>query len=186
MTTVKQTLRQKRKEERLRLSPEARAAADHLIAEHILASEAYHAADCVLLYSAIRGEVDLHEVACAALRDGKTVAYPRTSGGQMTFHIVRALSELVPGEMHIPSPSEGAPTAALTDRTLMLLPALAYDRDGYRLGWGGGYYDRFLVSYPGIKMGVTREAGLSAAIPHDTHDLPVNMIATELQIYKVK
>ncbi len=184
---IKRQLRAKIRTERLALSREACAAGDHAIAKEILSSDAYRMADTLFLYSAVQNEVDLTEVAEAALADGKMVAYPRVAGGGiMHFHRICALDELALSSFYIPAPSADAPRVTPTSRTLILIPALAFDRDGNRLGQGGGYYDRYLADFPGAKIGIARDAWLVPTLPHEVHDVRVDMIITEKQNYKVK
>ncbi len=68
--------------------------------------------------------------------------------------------------------------------TLILIPALAFDRQGYRLGYGAGYYDRFLKDAPGVRVGICLEQFLIDKLPRDAHDLPVQHLATERQFYR--
>ncbi len=187
MKEQKKTLRKSLRNARKLLSQESCAASDTAICKCILSHDIYRDATCILLYAAVQNEVDLTEVALSALAVGKAVGYPRVGGdGKMRFHAVSSLSDLAPDAYGIPAPHAAAPVICPDTGTMMLIPALAYDADGYRLGQGGGYYDRYLAAYPGAKVGVIREDGFLPVLPHETHDKRVDVIITEKQIYKVK
>ncbi len=185
--TDKVSLRTFFRDARAALSDDAKKASDAAICRHILDSSEYLNAQRILLYAAVRGEADLCAVAQSALSDGKEVAYPRTEGhGVMQFYPIRAFSDLTPGAMRIPEPPETTPLTAFQKTDLMLVPALAFDKDGYRLGWGGGYYDRYLRIFDGVKIGIARDGALLDTLPREAHDMAVDAIITEQKIYKVK
>ncbi len=187
MTNKKADLRATLRAARRALTTEVRRETDRCISSHITDTDAYRNADCILLYAAVGGEVDLSRVAQEAYRDGKLVGYPRVEGdGIMHFYDVRSLTELVPDAYGIPAPRKDTRRIAPRENTLMLLPALAIDHAGYRLGQGGGYYDRYLCTYPGVAAGIVREDAYLPTLPHEGHDQAVTMIITEKQIYKVK
>ena len=111
----------------------------------ILHSPLFLEADTLFLYAHTHGEIDVFPLALKAWEMGKTVAFPLVGEtGMMTFRSVTSLAELSPGFHGILEPSKEAPLATGTDKSLMLVPALAFDVKGYRLGYGGGYYDRYL------------------------------------------
>ncbi len=187
MSTDKKSLRASLRAARRALTEEERRLTDRAIMTHIVTSEAFADATCVLLFYGVDGEVNLSRVATEAFLDGKCVGYPRVEGdGVMRFRSVVSLLDLTPDAYGIPAPRADAPVITPDKDTLMLVPALAIDRDGYRLGQGGGYYDRYLTDYPGITMGVIREAAYLPTLSREAHDLPMQSIVTEKQIYKVK
>ena len=132
---------------RARLSqsdPAENAACDVRITLQVLSLPAFQAAERIFAYCSVVPEVDTHAILAQARRRGKTVALPVTQpDGQMRF--ARFDGALVPGRFGIPEPPRSARTLLPQPGDLMLVPALAYDRAGRRLGRGGGYYDRFLA-----------------------------------------
>ena len=123
-------------------------------------------------------EVDTHAILAQARRRGKTVALPvPEAGGQMYF--ARYDGALVPGRYGIPQPPRSAPVLQPQPGDLMLVPALAYDRAGRRLGRGGGYYDRFLARVDCCTVGLIRAAFLLDALPAEWNDVPVSAVITE-------
>ena len=154
---------------------------DEEICRRLLAAREYAAADSLLLYSPLAGEVDIRPVIRRALAEGKRVALPRCGAeGEMTFYEVRSLDELHPGSFGILEPDADASRQVERDAgALCLLPGLAFDRAGGRLGYGMGYYDRYLTGYPGVKIGAVYSALLMEQLPRDCYDLPVDIVVTE-------
>jgi len=151
---------------RARLSqsdPAENAACDVRITLQVLSLPAFQAAERIL---------------AQARRCGKTVALPVTQpDGQMRF--ARYDGALVPGRFGIPEPPRSARTLLPQPGDLMLVPALAYDRAGRRLGRGGGYYDRFLARVDCCTVGLIRAAFLLDALPAEWNDVPVSAVITE-------
>ncbi len=148
------------------------------ISRRLIGSPLLEGADAVLLYVAVRGEIDLSPLAEELASRGTPLAYPRTErGGVMTFHIKDPAAPLTVGRYGIPEPPAHAPAPHITPRTVCLVPALAYDEYGYRIGYGGGYYDRFLKEFCGISIGIAEAVPNGIAIPRDPFDLPVMYLA---------
>lgn len=135
--------------------------------------------DTVLLYSSFGSEIDTLSIANELF--GKyTVAFP-VSGkdGIMTFHIVKSLDELHKGMYGIYEPDNSLPQPEINNRTLCVLPGLAFMKDGSRLGYGGGYYDRFLQKYPQIhKIALAYEELITDNLPVMPHDIRADYIVT--------
>ena len=96
---------------------------------------------------------------------------------------VRSLSELQPAMLGIPAPPDSAPVLSPEELDLILVPALVYDRDGYRIGYGGGYYDRFLSSARAFTIGLGRERLMMDRLPKEAHDIAVECVVTEDKVY---
>ena len=146
----------------------------------IAALDDYKSADVLLLYFPTRSEPDLTALAHLAWRDGKQVAFPisRTESLTLDFRIVKNLDELSAGAYGIREPDESAPRANVTERTLCILPALAVDVDGYRLGYGKGYYDRFLAQFAGKSALAIHSSLVCGRLPRLTTDIPTQTIIT--------
>ena len=171
---------------RARLSqsdPAENAACDVRITLQVLSLPAFQAAERIFAYCSVVPEVDTHAILAQARRRGKTVALPVTQpDGQMRF--TRFDGALVPGRFGIPEPPRSARTLLPQPGDLMLVPALAYDRAGRRLGRGGGYYDRFLAHYRGGTVLLCRELLIREEIPLEPHDYPVPWVLTERGLYE--
>lgn len=176
---TKQELRAHFRAARESLTPEQRAAQSGAICAQILQSEAYASASCVLLYASQETEVDLSAVAADAWKHGKTVAYPKCLDkmGSMAFYVVDMPERLVPGSFGIAEPSEDClPYTPVAD-ALCIVPALAVDASGNRLGYGKGYYDRFLSGFVGTTVCAAFACCLADALPFDEYDRSVAYIA---------
>ena len=152
---------------------------DAALCRAIAAHPSFANADLVLCFFAVRGEPDLSALAEEALARGIAVAYPRCVEKTMFFHTVGGLNELVPDRFGIPAPSPDAPLARPSRKTLCLLPGLAAGRDGTRLGYGGGFYDRFLAEFEGVTLFPVYDRLLFDTLPADTLDRKADHIVTE-------
>lgn len=177
---TKKELREHYRAARADMQPEQRAAQAQEICAHILQSAMYQNASCVLLYAAKGEEIDLSAVAADAWATGKTVAYPRCldKSGDMAFFVVDSPTRLVKGSFGIPEPSEDCLPWQMTVDALCIVPALAADAFGNRLGYGKGYYDRFLADFKGTSICAVYNCGVAESLPADDGDLPVAYIAT--------
>ena len=161
-------------------------AAGEGIVRRLTAHPAWAAADSVCCYVGRRGEIDTRPLLRAALEAGKTLAVPLCMGpGMMQARAVRSLEELAPaGPYGIPEPPAGAPEVPPQRLALCVLPCLAAAPDGTRLGYGGGYYDRYLEYYQGPAILVCPDRLLQPRVPVDLHDRRVPIVATETQIWR--
>ena len=153
---------------------------DRVFTARILELQEYKTAKRIFCYVGYGTEPDTRAFLQRALEDGKTVAVPRVCGaGVMRAHVIKALSQLVPGTFGIPEPSENTEMIEPEETELAVVPALVFDREGYRLGHGGGYYDRFLSRTGAFTVGLERELLLLDRVPRDSWDLPVKGRSTE-------
>lgn len=111
-------------------------------------SDAYRCARTIYGYLPYNQEVRTVPMLEQALRDGKQVAVPKVYGDEMKFILMTDLSRVAPGYAGIPEPVEDGP-AAEDPTALVLMPGLAFDPEGHRIGYGGGFYDKFLAQEPG-------------------------------------
>ena len=110
-------------------------------------TEAYRNARSIYFYLPYNQEVRTVPMVLQALEDGKQVAVPKVYGDEMKFISIQNLNGIAEGYMGIPEPVADGPVAE--DKTaLILMPGLAFDREGHRIGYGGGFYDKFLSREP--------------------------------------
>ena len=152
---------------------------DAALCAQIAGHPTFLACDTLLCFFPVRDEPNLTALFELARKRGVKTAFPRCVGAQMTFHVLTGESELVAGRFGIPTPQENAPLATCTARTLCLLPALAVARDGTRLGYGGGFYDRFLTEFNGVTLLPIYSMLLCDALPSEQTDIPATHILTE-------
>ncbi|MBR5452914.1 MAG: 5-formyltetrahydrofolate cyclo-ligase [Clostridia bacterium] len=179
--TAKNSLRQEYKEKRRQLPREKKQSMDKRICDTAVSLASFRFADALLLFAPLADEIDVFPMAAEALRRGKTVAFPVSSpGGIMEYRSVDSLDMLSPGNMGILEPGEGSlPFSPEGKVCLCVVPAFLFDKKGYRVGYGGGYYDRFLASYKGSTMGVIYNDCILDRVPRGRYDLPVDILVTE-------
>lgn len=146
----------------------------------------YKAAKTVLLYNAVGGEIVLDLLIADARDNGKITAFPvcDVKSETMTF-VTDVEKKFTSGAYGIPEPVFGD---AVTDfsASVCIIPALAFDEKGNRLGRGKGYYDKFLSGYSGTKIGVSQDGFVLEEIPTDENDVPVDLIVTEKRVIRLK
>ena len=154
------------------------------IAEKLFSLDAYLSCEKVFAYFSYSQEVQTEFIIEKALADGKKVALPRCeSSGAMSFYYIESAAGLEKGAFKgILEPKANAEKAEADEKTLVIVPALAYGRDGTRLGHGMGYYDRFLSVCRGKTIGLCFEKCLFKTLPQDGFDRPVSVIITENEI----
>ena len=173
--------------ERLAVPEELREEADAVMTARFTGLASFRFAEAVLLYYPIKGEPNVLGCFEAARKAGKAVAFPKCDpvSCSMTYGIVSSLDELVPGLYGIPEPPESAESycPAPTKHDLCVVPAVCFDRHGRRIGYGKGYYDRFLSSFGGSSVGFTLHRFLFDNLPHGRFDRTVDLILTEKGVF---
>lgn len=174
----------KRRRAALTAETEKKKTLDRAIIEHIIASEPFRTASMLLLYAPIGSEINLLPLAREARARGIPIAFPKcnTANNTMSFYILNADMRLNEGAYHIPEPPDGAPLCVPDEHALCILPALSFDKKGDRLGYGKGYYDRFLASFTGVTMGAVYTHMILREVPTEPHDIPVSYLVTEHEI----
>ncbi len=176
---LKKNLRAKLRRERNALTPVVRQRNDHTICTVLANDSKLSAFSQIFLYAAINAEPDLTALA-EQWCETKKLALPVVDGNRLIFCRWQPGDKLVRGEFNVPTPTTRHVLTTDQD-TLVLLPCVALDRDGNRLGYGGGYYDRFLGAYPtGCTVGVCyHRFFLETELPTRPYDRGVNYIVTE-------
>jgi len=180
--TDKQALRRALLAQRNAIPPEQKQAWDAAINRAILDDTWFIQAETVLAFYPIGSEPDIKPALEEALRQGKQVYLPKCEPAtrQMTFHQVQSLHDLKPGAHGIPAPEENNSELRIMNSELCLVPGIAFDREGYRLGCGGGYYDRLLARHEQLRtLGVCYGRLLRASLPRDAMDIAVMRVLTE-------
>jgi len=188
----KRRLREDYKRRRAALDPLEKQRMDRQICRVVACTQAYRRAGTLLTFVSTTEEVDTHELIRGALAQGKRVAVPRCVDGtrDMDFYRIGSLEELVPRTFGVLEP-QADKTRRVTDfrGSLCILPGLVFDREGYRLGYGGGYYDRFLREKyrGGTTVGVCYSAFVyEGRLPRGRYDTPCVLLATETGATRVK
>jgi len=185
MSTVdKSSLRQYLLSVRTSIPSAEKSELDRAIIRELTALDVYRHTDLLLCFYPMRGEPDLRPLMELALSDGIPVALPVCTANGMIFRHLEQETALVPDRFGIPAPPPDSREASPTARTLCLLPGLAADRHGNRLGYGGGFYDRFLPHFEGVTLFPIYRCHLMDTLPHEAHDIPADMILTEKGVLK--
>lgn len=182
----KQRLREERLAAREALSEQERSVLDDRITQKLLATSEYAEATTVLTYVSVSSEVSTRMFIECALRDGKTVAVPRCLPGHcLEFVAIASLEQLVAAPFNLLEPAKELPavTEDQKNNSICIVPALLVDTKGYRLGYGAGFYDRFLSTYPGKKICLAYQQNLiRTTLPHTAFDVAVDMVITESDV----
>lgn len=177
---LKDQLRQQCKQIRSALTRAQQNAASALICKQIESWPAFQEAEIILTYLPFKGEVDLTQLLTEF--PNKVWAVPRIKpGGLMDFHRYDP-DRLVRHAYGMLEPDPDCPIISPQQVQLALVPGLAFNREGWRLGYGGGFYDRFLENYRGISAGITYQALLLDHVPHAEHDIAMQHVITEKTI----
>ncbi len=169
----KQSLRAEARRFLVGLDVDRRRAAGQKILSHLRSWDAWVAARTVCAFTALPSEPDV----LTPWPDGKTIILPRVVGSQVSLHLVDNSEVLVAGSFGILEPAPNAPVA-LARADIILVPGLAFDLSGVRLGRGGGFYDRLLTNFEGLRVGVCFEESVLERIPAEPHDARMDFLMT--------
>ena len=146
------------------------------LAQQFYASEAYKNAKTIYGYMPYNQEVRTIPMMEQALKDGKRVAIPKCYGDTMKFIFIDDLSKVEKGYANIPEPIADEPVANDTT-ALVLMPGLAFDPQGHRCGYGGGFYDKFLAAEPNHPtLALCYEFQMLPHLETEAHDIPVDYV----------
>lgn len=177
MSEDKKALRKELVALRRNMSENVREKLDERIYNNLMSLERVRNCGTFLVYASSPDEVGTRRFINAVLAEGKTVAVPKCVGRDMKFLVIGSLDELVRSRFGVDEPADGEEMTDFAD-TVCIVPALRFDANGYRLGWGGGFYDRFLAGYNGCSIGICYEE-CCGEVPRDRYDLPVDIVITE-------
>ena len=180
----KQDLRSRSKERRRGIPKDEKQALDTAIAENVRRLKEYRPAKTILIYMSTPIEVDTIGIIKNAWEDGKRVAVPRCipETRNMEFHYIDNLDCLSVGSFSVMEPDPSLPTVTDFSGCLMIVPGMHFDMKGYRIGYGKGYYDRYMVRFTGISAGICYSSELKPFLYHGKYDRHVDIVVTEKRI----
>ncbi len=162
------------------LSKEYRNASDWVIAEKLFDCEEYIKSDLVLIYVSVKNEISTTPIINHSFKLGKRIAIPYCTHNEMYFYEITDLSDLTESQFGIPTVNPENKNPVFIDKnSLCIVPALAFDSDGNRLGYGGGYYDRFLAVNNVATIGLCRKDFILFELPHEVYDIRIPKIITD-------
>lgn len=136
-------------------------------------------ATAICVYVSLPDEVDTTTLLRAFIHQKKTVVVPRVAGKELTLHRIRTLRDLRTGSFGIAEPKRSCPEIEKSLVDLFIVPGIAFDRQGFRLGWGKGYYDRLLKGVKAPKIGLAFASQIVPRLFHKRYDIPMDIVITE-------
>lgn len=159
-----------------------KSAKDTAITKKLLDLDKVRKVSVVLPFVSTKDEVDTSDFIAECIKNGKTVAVPRCKDEcNMEFCVITSFSDLEKGMYGIYEPKVHCTVIKAEDITdsVLIVPGLCFNNDGFRLGYGKGYYDRFISRYKGYSIGVCYKEFLTDEIPTDEYDKPVDTVITD-------
>ncbi len=174
-------LRQHYRSMRDKMTPQYKHSLDIEIASRLLCTAEYMKAKTIITYVSKKQEIETRGIIHAAFANVKQVAVPRCEeNGVMRFYLINSLRNLTQGGFGImePDPCKCRLLEDFSD-SLCIVPAFTFDPHGQRLGYGAGYYDRFLETYSGVSAGLCYASFVKWDLPCEAHDVPVDLLVTD-------
>lgn len=178
----KRKLRAKYKKLRAQCPPDVKRRLDEGLTKNILSMDEYIACDRLFVFVSSAIECDTSAVIQDAFAKGKQVAVPRCAdkSGKMDFYIIHSADDLEEGMFSLREPNpETCEKTEDFSRGLCIVPGLCFDLEGYRVGFGKGYYDRFLDNFGGTTAGICYSKYTLKQLPRGTHDRHTDILVTE-------
>ncbi|GDY22887.1 5-formyltetrahydrofolate cyclo-ligase [Verrucomicrobiota bacterium] len=178
---LKQSWRAHLRAEDQRHGADERREASRRLCERVAQSDVWRAAKSVLVFGPRADEPDIRPLIAAGLASGKIITFPRHVAASDTYEaaVVRDLArDLIPARFGLREPAPECPGLPLMQLDLVLVPAVAFDAIGRRLGRGKGYYDQLLSHTPAGKCGIAFDWQVVDELPTEPHDAPMNYLAT--------
>ncbi len=178
----KSELRKQFKAIRAAYSPDEKEKLDKKITNRLINMWKFREADIIFCYVSLRSEVDTHSIINFAFEQGKRVAVPRCVEGtrELEFYYIDSMDDLSAGTFGVLEPEQNAENRVSDYKSgLCIVPALSFDCEGFRLGFGKGYYDRFLSIFESTVVGLCYSDCVVDKLPHGKYDKNVDILVTE-------
>lgn len=185
-STNKKELRRLIKSERQNIKNKAQK--DLLIIQNLFRLDEYKSAETVLCYMSLSDEVATDKIIVESIKNGKNVAVPYCvdSDGNMDFYYIKSFDDLKTGSFGVREPIiEKCKKVESFNGAVIILPGLCFDKNGNRLGYGKGYYDRFLQIHSLISVGLCYNSLIVENIPTDIYDKKADFIVCENGVLKI-
>lgn len=181
---IKSELRKKLLYERTLVPKNIRERYSGGISKQVLLLDEVKRSDSILCFVSKELEVYTEDIFRFAFDAGKKIAAPVCIGEDMIFRYINGFEDLEIGSFSVKEPKKKCPPAVVTDRTVCITPGLCYNADGFRIGYGKGYYDRFFAKNKCVKIGVCFDEHVRDFVP-DTNDIAVDTIVTQSRVIRV-
>ena len=188
---MKQTLKQQILEKRTSLSREEIKEKSNKIKNNLFSLKEFNEAKNIMLYISFNTESDTQKIIRELLnKKEKIIVVPYVIKGDLRLHLseLKNINELEPKTFGILEPKEMYIREFNPDKLdLVIVPGIAFDKKGHRIGYGYGYYDRFLktIKKKAVKIGLAFDFQLIENIPEEEHDVPMNIVVTDKEILRI-
>jgi 5-formyltetrahydrofolate cyclo-ligase len=183
---AKRELRNRMRSVRAVLPASARAERSRAAAESVMKLAEYANAQTIIGFCAIQKEIDPGDLLAQARASGKTVGLPRVVEDVLELREYRDVSELEEGAFGVMEPVASAPVIAADSVDLVIVPGLAFDARGHRLGYGRAFYDRLLPQMTrAFRVGFAYDFQFMMELPNDAHDVPMHAVVTDQRVLRV-
>lgn len=182
--SVKSELRKKYKQ--IRKNVDDKACKDKIINHYLCNLKSLKNSKTILFYAALDDEVNLDSSIKFMLENGKRVALPVCidNDGKMQYYYIRSFDDVQVGAFGVREPNTSVcDTVDNFKSAICIVPAIAFDKSGYRLGYGKGYYDKFLSDFNGISIGISYDECITQKLCIDSFDIPVDYIVTQSGVF---
>lgn len=181
----KKEMRQSILQKRMAMEKEKKQQWDRAIYQRLQELDLIRSSDRILTYISKPDEVDTYSLIEWSFSNQKPLAAPKCIGIQMKFYEINRLEDLQKGSFDVWEPIDGCrEVSSFSGNTVCLVPGLAFSTQGDRLGYGKGYYDRFLENFPGITIGLCYDGFILSALPAEKHDRKMDFILSERSFIK--
>lgn len=181
---IKKELRQQLLTLRSEIPEKVRADLSAKISGNVLNYSKFKTAETVFCYINKENEISTRKIISECFSEGKKVAAPVCSGGDMKFCYIKSFDDLEKGNFSVLEPKTYCEKAIPDKKTICITPALCYNPKGYRIGYGKGFYDKFFEKNECVKIGLCYESFIRDFSP-DSNDIPVDVIITEEKIIEL-
>jgi 5-formyltetrahydrofolate cyclo-ligase len=176
---IKNQIRQEIKAKLMMMTSEEYHSLNLLLEKHFFDLPILQKSRTIMIYYSIDHEVATHSIICKLLKAGKVVALPTcVDKKNIRAGIIQDLDQLIPGVLGIKEPSPSVLEMAPAEIDMAIVPGIAFDRNGNRLGHGAGYYDRFLRKSKAYKLGLAFDFQILDNLVFEEHDVPMNAFLT--------
>lgn len=184
MSEEKKILRKQMKSVMEEPDQQYRREADNLITGHILKSDLYKNANTIFTFITMLNEIDVRPIIEDAFMQGKIICGPKCyPDRRMEARMITGFDDVICGFLDIPEPKDSCHLIQKDDIDLAFVPCLAADCQGNRVGYGAGYYDRYLKNFKGETVLFCREKQLLEKMPVEPHDIPAHYYLTEKGLF---
>jgi 5-formyltetrahydrofolate cyclo-ligase len=186
MRENKKKVRQRIKSRLMEMTQEEHEELSKKIAENLYSLDEWKKAQTIGITISIPPEVPTVRIIEQAWSEGKEIAVPKCDPGNKTmeFKKITSFNQLESVYSGLLEPIEETDKATIEELDVLVVPGLAFSKEGYRLGFGGGYYDRFLSCYRGDTLALTYELQLIDDLPMEVHDIAVDKLITPTKILR--